>query len=173
MSVFAVYESSTGTVVGAVKAIGTPVPAAAALVGDALPVRLSLQSGEVVTLALAGRELAVHEADDQPAVFVEPLAYGVTLVSGQPVKPALAKLADLPDAPVFDPTGLLVKLPGPATEDTAVFALVSEGPDTLPVTGKVKKDADHVSLPLTVGAGAHAVLLLVAGWAGRLEEVTK
>ncbi|WP_370961954.1 hypothetical protein [Amycolatopsis sp. cg9] len=172
MSVFAVYESSTGNVVGAVKAIGTPLPAAADVVGAALPVRLSLGSGEVVTLSLAGRELAVHEADDQPAVFVEPLAYGVKRVAGQPAKPALAKLAEL-SAPAFDPTGLLVELPGPAAEDTAVFALVSEGPDTLPVTGKVEKDADHVSLPVTVSAGAHAVLLLVAGWAGRLEEITK
>ncbi|WP_410636486.1 hypothetical protein [Amycolatopsis sp. cmx-4-83] len=173
MSVFAVYESSTGIVVGAVKAIGTPVPAADVLVGAALPVRLSLKAGDLVTLSLGGRELAVHEADDQPAVFLDPLAYGVTRVSGQPAKPALKELAELKVPVEFDPTGLLVKLPGVADADTAVFALVSEGPDTLPVAGVVKKDDDHVSLPLTVSTGAHAVLVLVAGWAGRLVEVAK
>ncbi|MBE1493306.1 hypothetical protein H4696_000406 [Amycolatopsis lexingtonensis] len=172
MSVFAVYESSTGNVVGAVKAIGTPLPAADALVGAALPVRLSLKSGEVVTLSLAGRELAVHEADDQPAVFVEPLAYGVTRVTGQPVKPALAKLAELP-APAFDGAGLLVTVPEKTSEPLAVFALVSEGGDTLPLRGTIKEGADRVSLPVTVSAGAHAVLVLVAGRAGRLEEVGK
>ncbi|MFD5095647.1 hypothetical protein ACFWMR_33950 [Amycolatopsis thailandensis] len=173
MSVFAVYESSTGNVVGAAKAIGVAVPTAQALVGDALPVRLSLGTGEVVTLSLRGRELAVHEADDQPEVFVEPLAYGVTRVQGQPPKPALAKLPVLPESPTFDAVGLLVKLPKNPPQDTTVFALVSEGEETLPLAGTITKDTDHVSLPVTVTAGAHAVLLLVAGWAGRLEEVKK
>ena len=169
MGVFAVYESSTGTVVGAVKAIGTPAPAVAALVGDALPVRLSIGTGEVSVLSLKGRELAVHEADDQPEVFDGPLAYGVT----QPSKPALAKLPELVDAPTFDEAGLLVKLPKNPAQDTAVFALVSEGEQTLPITGTITKDTDHVSIPVTVSAGAHAVLVLVAGWAGRLVEVKK
>jgi hypothetical protein len=167
MSVFAVYESSTGVVVGAVKAIDIPVPAVDALVGAALPVRV----GEA-TLSLPGRELAVHEADDQPEVFTDPLAYGVTAVPDQPPKPALTKLPVL-DAPTFDGAGLLVKLPGNPAQDTAVFALVSEGPGTLPLTGTITKDTDHVSMPVTVSAGTHAVLLLVAGWAGRLEEVEK
>ncbi|MEV6875374.1 hypothetical protein [Amycolatopsis sp. NPDC051128] len=171
MSVFAVYESSTGTVVGAVKAIGTPVPTADALVGDALPVRLSLGTGPA-TLSLPGRELAVHEADDQPEVFVEPLAYGVTRPAGQSPKPALAKLAELP-APTFDNAGLLVALQEKTSQDTTVFALVSEGQETLPVHGVVKAGEDHLSLPVTVSAGAHAVLLLVAGRAGRLDEVEK
>jgi hypothetical protein len=163
VSVFAVYESSTGVVVGAVKAIDVPVPAVAALVGTALPVRVG-----AATLSLPGRELAVHEADDQPEVFTDPLAYGVT----RPPKPALAKLPTL-DPPTFDGTGLLVALPGNPAQDTAVFALVSEGQGTLPVTGTITKDTDHVALPVTVSAGTHAVLLLVAGWAGRLDEVEK
>ncbi|VVJ18065.1 Uncharacterised protein [Amycolatopsis camponoti] len=168
MSVFAVYETSTGVVVGAVKAIDVPVPAVDALVGAALPVR----SG-AATMSLPARELAVHEADDQPEVFADPLAYGVTRLPDQPPKPALAKLAELPDPPAFDGTGLLVALPGNPAQDTTVFALVSEGPGTLLVTGTIAKDTDHVSLPVTVSAGPHAVLLLVAGWAGRLDEVEK
>ena len=172
MSVFAVYESSTGNVVGAVKAIGATAPTAATLVGDALPVRLSLKSGEVAVLSLAGRELAVHEADDQPEVFVKPLAYGVTRLPSQPPKPALAKLAELP-APAFDNAGLLVTVPEKTSQDTAVFALVSEGQDTLPIAGTITKDTDHVSIPVTVSPGAHAVLLLVAGRVGRLDEVGK
>ncbi|MEU8636525.1 hypothetical protein AB0C38_30525 [Amycolatopsis sp. NPDC048633] len=167
MSVFVVYESSTGVVVGAVQAIGTPVPAVDALVGAALPVRV----GEAV-LSLPSRELAVHEADDQPAVFAGPLAYGVTRPPNQPPKPALAKLPVL-DAPTFDETGLVVQLPGAPAQDTAVFALVSEGPATLPITGTITTDTARVSIPVTVSAGAHTVLLLVAGWAGRLEEVEK
>jgi hypothetical protein len=171
MSVFAVYESSTGVVVGAVKAIGTAVPTAAALVGDALPVRVSVDAA-VVTLSLRGTELAVHEADDQPEVFADPLAYGVTRLPAQPPKPALAKLPAL-DAPTFDDTGLVVTLTGNAAQDTAVFALVSEGQETLPITGTITKGARDVSIPVTVGKGVHGVLLLVAGWAGRLEEVEK
>jgi hypothetical protein len=167
VSVFAVYESSTGVVVGAVRAIDLPVPAVVALVGAALPVRAG-----AATLTLPGRELAVHEADDQPEVFTDPLAYGVTRVPNQPPKPALAKLPTL-DPPTFDGTGLLVALPGNPAQDAAVFALVSEGQGTLPVTGTITKDTDHVALPVTVSAGTHAVLLLVAGWAGRLDEVEK
>ncbi|MEV7043526.1 hypothetical protein [Amycolatopsis sp. NPDC051061] len=167
MSVFAVYESSTGVVVGGVKVIGTAAPTVATLVGDALPVRVSLDAG-VATLSLPGTELAVHEADDQPEVFTDPLAYGVT----RPPKPALAKLPSI-DAPTFDGTGLVVTLKGDAAQDTAVFALVSEGTETLPVTGTVAKGANDVTIPVTVSAGAHAVLLLVAGRAGRLDEVEK
>ncbi|GAB3158835.1 hypothetical protein GCM10027258_70930 [Amycolatopsis stemonae] len=171
MSVFAVYESSTGTLVGAVKAIDVPVPVAAALVGDALPVRLPLSTGEVATLALPGGELAVHEADDQPAVFVEPLTYGVALQPNQQPKPTLVKLAKVTEPLKIDATGLVVKLPEKPAQDTAVFALVSDGTDTLPLRGTITKDNDHVALPVTVGPGAHAVLVLVAGRAGRLTEV--
>jgi hypothetical protein len=173
VSVFAVYESSTGNVVGAVKAIGTASPTAVALVGDALPVRLSLETGEVAVLSLRGGELAVHEAEDQAAVFVDPLGYGVTRLSDQPPKPALAKLAELLDAPSFDADGLLVKLREDAAQDTAVFALVSEDQETVPITGTITKGARTVTIPVTVSAGAHAVLVLVAGRAGRLDEVTK
>lgn len=173
MSVFAVYEAKTGGVVGAVRAIGVPVPSAAALVGAALPVRLSLASGEVAVLSLPGGELAVHDADDQPAVFADPLAYGVTKVEDQPPKPALAKLAVLPDGPAFDNTGLVVGLPGDAAVGTPVFALVANGDETLPLSGTITAGTDHVALPVTVDKGKHAVLVLVAGWAGRLEEVEK
>jgi hypothetical protein len=171
MSVFAVYESSTGVVVGGVKVIGTAAPTVATLVGDALPVRVTLDAG-VAALSLPGTELAVHEADDQPEVFTDPLAYGVTRLPAQPPKPALAKLPSI-DAPTFDGTGLVVTLKGDAAQDTAVFALVSEGTETLPVTGTVAKGANDVRIPVTVSAGAHAVLLLVAGRAGRLDEVEK
>ena len=32
---------------------------------------------------------------------------------------------------------------------------------------------DTAEVPVTVSAGQHGVLVLVAGWQGRLEEVTK
>lgn len=173
MSVFVVYEKSTGTVVGAVRAVGATLPAAADLVGDALPLRVLLDASSRVTLSMAVADLAVHEADDEPAVFATPLGFGVAQTPNQQLKPALTRLTVLDETLVFDAIGLVVELPGPAPADTAVFALVSEGQQTQRVDSVIKKGDPRVSVPVTVTPGKHGVLVLVAGWAGRLVEVEK
>jgi hypothetical protein len=56
---------------------------------------------------------------------------------------------------------------------TPVVALVSDGTETLVLSASIAAGDTKVTLPVTVDDGPHGVLVLVAGWAGRLESVTK
>jgi len=178
MTLYVVYVPDTGHVVGAVNAIGAALPLAdgvtpidpALLVGDALPLRISLEPGEITTLSLSARELAVHLPDDEPGVLGDPLAFGV---EGTDPKPALVRLPTWDTQLSFTSAGLLVTVPVDASQDTPVLALVSEGQDTLVRPGTITAGSREVTLPVTVSAGQHGVLVLVAGWAGRLEEVAQ
>jgi hypothetical protein len=178
MSLLVVYLPDTGHVVGAVSAIGAVPPGddagPAPLVGDALPLRVSVGAGEVASLGLPARELAVHEADDEPRVFADPLAFGVEQVPGQKPKPALVRLAALAEDPTFTADGLVIRVPvANASQDTPVLALVAEGHDIHVLAGRIAAGEESVELPVTVPVGTHGVLALVTGWSGVLRAVTK
>ncbi|GAB3451476.1 hypothetical protein [Actinophytocola sediminis] len=175
MSLFVVYLPDTGHVAGAVSATGAVVPVEpTALVGDALPLRVPAGDGETATLPLPSRELLVLLADDEPAVFTDPLAFGVEQVPDAPPKSALVRLAAWSDELRFDAAGLVVRVPvANTTRTTPVFALVSGGQDVHVLAGEIAIGEDQVTLPLTVAAGStHGVLVLATGWAGRLATVT-
>jgi hypothetical protein len=172
MSVFVVYVKDTGHVVGAVKALGATLPTVAELVGDELPLRVSLGPGQVVSLALQAADLAVHEADDEPGVFLDPLAFGVEQVQGQAPKPALLSLHKSIKTVEFKGAGLHVEVDPKVNQDTPVRALVSYGQTATPLLrGKINKDAVDTTLVTPVDQDPHGVLLLVADSAGRLEKV--
>jgi hypothetical protein len=114
--------------------------------------------------------LAVHTPDDEPGVLVDPLAFGV---EGDDPKPALMRLPTWDTPLAFTSAGLVVTVPVVASHDTPVLVLVSEGQDTLVRPGTITAASGDVTLPVTVSAGPHGVLVLVAGWAGRLEAVTQ
>lgn len=179
MSLFVVYAQKTGNVVGAVSAIGVSAPAnAAALVGNALPMRVRLADGSLVELLLPSAELLAHEADDNPEALVDPLRFGVELVPGSgtddpPVaKPALLELNKWSDGLVFDAIGLVVTLPTPTVDKATVLALISGDDGTDLRTGAIAAGGTQTTLPVSVDPqSSRGVLVLVAGWAGRLEEV--
>lgn len=168
MSLYVVYTKVTGHVVGAVRMIGgIPPKDPAELVGDALPIRLNVGS-DLVELSLPAEDLAVHEVDDQPDVFVHPLEYGVELVDSTP-KPALTRLTDWQVEVTLTTSTLIVTIPTADTNRaTPVMALVSGGQDNDPVTRQIGAGEDTVELPISVTTGDHAVLVLVAGWIGHL-----
>lgn len=184
MALFVVYAPETGHVVGAVNSIGAPALAPPGpsgtvdpgpLVGAALPLRVSLGAGELAVVSLPARELAAHAPDDEPAVLADPLAFGVEQVdNGQPPKPALVRLRTWSGGLAFTPVGLSVMIPTPDQVNvTHVVAFVAEGQDTRMISGDIKAGDTKVVLPIAVEDGAHGVLVLVTGWAGRLKAVTK
>jgi hypothetical protein len=174
MSLFVVYVKDTGHVVGAVRAIGATLPTVAALVGDELPLRVSLGVGEIAGLTLKPGDLAVHEADDEPDVFVNPLAFGVEQgQDDQPPKPALVPLPKSNRPLKFENPGLTVAVDTEVNENTTVRVLISYGQVTNPLRGQINKDGKDTTLPTPVDDDPHGVLVLVPGWAGRLEKVEK
>jgi hypothetical protein len=174
MSLFVVYVKKTGHVVGAVRAIGAPLPTVAEVAGDELPVRVSLGVDEIVTLTLGAGDLGVQEADDEPGVFLHPLAFGVEPVpAGQPPKPTLVPLLNSTKPLVFKDNGLRVEVDNPVGEDTAVRVLISYGPATTVLPGQINKGDTGTTLPTAVDDDPHGVLVLVPGWVGRLEKVKK
>jgi hypothetical protein len=174
MSLFVVYVKETGHVVGAVTANGAAVPTVAALAGDELPLRVSLEPGSIASLTLKAGELAVHEADDEPGVFADPLAFGVQPGEpGQPPKPALAALKKATEPLKFEVPGLTVTVGEAVGEDTPVLVLISYGQAASVLRGKIGQGLGEVLLETLVDDDPHGVLVLVPGWAGRLEEVEK
>lgn len=184
MTLFVVYTPETGHVVGAIDSIGAPALAPPGpsgtvdpgpLVGAALPLRVSLGAGEPAVVSLPARELAAHAPDDEPAVLTDPLAFGVEQVgNGRPPKPALERLRTWSGGLVLTSVGLTVTIPAPDQVNvTHVVAFVSQGQDTRMVSGDIRAGDTTVMLPVAVEDGVHGVLVLVTGWAGRLEAVTK
>ncbi|HEX6354203.1 hypothetical protein [Actinophytocola sp.] len=175
MTLYVVYVKDTGHVVGAVNAAGDAPPGegdVGALVGDALPMRVSVD-GKVVRLPLPAERLALHTADDEPRVFDNPLAYGVELAGGQP-KPTLVELR--PESPelAFSNNSLVVTVqPDDPINDTPVLALVSDGEKVHVRPWAIPAGGDSVEIPVTVSEGNHGVLVLVAGWIGILATEIK
>lgn len=173
MSLFVVFVPRTGHVVGAVNAIGATPPAdAVSLVGAELQLRLLLSTGETAVISLAGKELLKHTPDDQPEVFTNPLAFGVEQVAGAEPKPALAELTPWTGGLSFGDDTFTVMLPTPVSALTEVTALVNDGQGTLTASTTMQVGARAVDLPIAVAGGTTCgVLVLVAGWVGRFEEV--
>lgn len=172
MALTVVYAADTGHVVGAVALTGADAPAdAAGLVGRALPLRVLLGGGRTATLPLNAGELAVATVDDEPAVFADPLAFGVELTPEGRPKPTLLRLAAWSDGVALAPDGLTVTVRVAAARPTRVVALVSDDQDTRVLAGEIPAQQNRVTLPLTLDpGGTHGVLVLVVGWAGRLEK---
>ncbi|MFF8958582.1 hypothetical protein [Streptomyces sp. NPDC014894] len=170
MTLSAVYVADTGHVVGALSLTGADAPAdVAALVGGALPVRVSLGGGRTVTLSLPARRLAVLAADDEPGVLADPLAHGVDRPAEGAPRPALLRLASWSEGVSLAGDGLTVTLPLAVNRAAPVVALISDGQDTRLLAGEIPEGAAGVTLPVTLPPGSeHGVLVLVTGWAGRL-----
>ncbi|MER5932594.1 hypothetical protein [Streptomyces sp. NPDC002054] len=175
MALSVVYVADTGHVVGALALTGAGAPPdVAALVGRALPMRVLLGGGRTATLPLKARELAVAAVDDEPAALADPLAFGVELTPEGKPKPTLLRLATWTgsDSIALATDGLTVTVQVAAARPAKVVALVSDDQDTRVLAGEIPAQQTQVKLPVTLEAGsAHGVLVLVAGWAGRLEKV--
>jgi hypothetical protein len=176
MTLFVVYTPKTGNVVGAVNAIGGAPPAddtdVGALVGEELPLRVALDT-DIAILKVPAGTLAFHTPDDKPDVLTNPLGFGVEQVPDQKPKPALLPLPVSTTTLTFTGTALVVPVDPAPTHDTAVLAFVSDGLKTIQQEGTITAGKPEVELPMSVQLGQHGVLVLVAGWAGRLERVTK
>lgn len=174
MSLFVVYVKETNHVVGAVSAVGAAVPTVAALVGDELPLRVSLGEGKIASLTLKAGELAVREADEEPGVFVDPLAFAVDQgTPDQPPKSALVPLDKAKTNLTFDVAGLTVAVDDNVPDNTVVRVLISYRQATSVLTGQIDKDGSRTTLETSVDTDPHGVLVLIPGWAGRLEKVEK
>jgi hypothetical protein len=179
MTLSVVYVPDTGHVVAALAVTGSQAPDdVSTLVGPAIPLRVTTSEGETVELTLRVAKLAGLAADDEPGVFADPLAFGVDQVTtaDQQVipRPTLLGLDPLTDPLTLDGTGLTVTVPrlDPAN-DLPVLVLISDGPDTLVVPWLLPKGDKTVTIPVSVDDGEHGVLVLVAGWAGTLQAVSK
>ncbi|MFC9430109.1 hypothetical protein [Streptomyces sp. NPDC056987] len=174
MALSVVYAAGTGHVVGALALTGaSTLPDVASLVGPALPLRVSLGSGRTATLPLNARELGVAAADDEPGALADPLAYAVELtaeVLPRP-KPTLLRLATWKDGLALATDGLTITVPVARSGLTKVVALISDEQDTHVLAGEIPAGDTEVKLPVTLAAASeHGVLVLVGGWAGRLEK---
>ncbi|MFI1018324.1 hypothetical protein [Streptomyces sp. NPDC020965] len=172
MSLSAVYVADTGHVVGALTLTGADASTdVAALVGRALPVRVSLGAGRTVSLPLPDRRLAVVAADDEPGALAEPLAFGVEVTPDSKPKPTLVRLKSWVKGLSLAKDGLTVTLPFATDRVTPVVALISDDQDTHVLAGVIASGGTQVTLPVTLSAGdEHGLLVLVAGWAGRLTK---
>ncbi|MQS37200.1 hypothetical protein FFZ77_16680 [Streptomyces katsurahamanus] len=170
MSVTVVYVADTGHAVGALALTGAEAATdVESLIGRALPLRVAVGEGGTVSLPLSSRRLAVLNADDEPGVLAEPLAFGVELTADGRPRPTLLRLASWRDGVTLATNGLTVELPLAAGRATPVVALVSDGQETHVLAGEIPAQQTRVTLPLTLeSAGGHGVLVLAAGWAGRL-----
>ncbi|MDX3225183.1 hypothetical protein [Streptomyces sp. ME19-01-6] len=171
MALSVVYAVATGHVVGALALTGAGAPAdVAALVGRALPLRVSLGGGRIATLPLGVRDLAVAPVDDEPDALTDPLAFGVEVTSDGKPKPALVRLASWTDGIALAKDGLTITVKVAAAGPTPVVALVSDEQDTHVLAGEIPAQQTQVKLPVTLVADSvHGVLVLAAGWAGHLE----
>ncbi|MFE5159735.1 hypothetical protein ACFRNT_14670 [Streptomyces sp. NPDC056697] len=173
MALSVVYTLDTGHVVGALALTGAAAPdEVAALVGRALPLRVSLDGGRVAALPLSARDLAVTAVDDEPAALAEPLAFGVEMTSEGKPKPALVRLASWTEGIALATDGLTVTVKVAVARPTPVVALVSDEQDTHVLAGEIPAQQTQVKLPVTLVAGSvHGVLVLATGWAGHLGKV--
>lgn len=173
MALSVVYALDTGHVVGALALTGAGAPdEVAALVGRALPLRVSLDGGRVAALPLSARDLAVAAVDDEPAALAEPLAFGVEMTPEGKPKPALVRLASWTEGIALATDGLTVTVKVAVARPTPVVALISDEQDTHVLAGEIPAQQTQVKLPVTLVADSvHGVLVLAAGWAGHLGKV--
>ncbi|MEU5595128.1 hypothetical protein [Streptomyces sp. NPDC020298] len=173
MALSVVYALGTGHVVGALALTGKAAPAdPAALVGRALPFRVSLGAHGTATLPVDARNLAVAGVDDEPGVLAEPLAYGVDRGSDGKPEPTLLRLPSWTSGGItLAKDSLTVTVPQASNSPLKVVALVSGDQDTHVLAGEMPARHTQVKLPVPLAAATpYGVLALVAGWAGRLER---
>lgn len=173
MSLYVVYATDTGHVVGALAVAGTPAatPAVAELVGDGLPLPVTPSDGTPIILPLASSQLAAAAVEDTGEALAWPMRYGVAVADGKP-KSRLARLERWPPShnPVkVEPGRVTVSLEQPATRPTPVL-VVLRGRDgsPVPLSGEIPAGTASRTWPVSLTAGPYGVLALVAGWEGRL-----
>jgi hypothetical protein len=161
MSLTVAYVTETGHVLGALATSG-PV-AAGDPFGAAFPLWVPRGDGAVVDLAVPAARLSVAAVDDDPGVLVAPRDYGVRAQGG-----GLQPLAPWSDAIDLTAEAVTVTVPRPVPVAAAVLVVVAGGPL---LTGEIPAGDDHTAIGARFGEGPHGVLVLVAGWVGRLELV--
>ncbi|GAA3818821.1 hypothetical protein ACFS5L_24620 [Streptomyces phyllanthi] len=173
MALSVVYADRTGHVLGALALTGASAPTdVAALVGPELPIRVSLGANRTAILPVDARELAAAAVDDEPGALAEPLAFGVERGSDKEPKPTLLSLPQWTDGLALKPDDLTITLPLPTTASAPVVVLVADDQDTHVLVGEIPGGRTQVKLPVALTAGTtYGLLVLVAGWAGRLERV--
>jgi hypothetical protein len=153
----------------------SPAADVASLVGAGLPLRVGLGSVDTATLSLQDNRLAAVAADDEPDVFLDPLAFGVELgpLPDEKPKPRLQRLPPWPNGQGLDLTesSLKITVPLVVTVDTDVLVLISRGQFANTQSGKILAGTKEVTFQVQLTKGdEHGVLVLVAGQAGRFEK---
>ncbi|MBP2330391.1 hypothetical protein JOF56_010776 [Kibdelosporangium banguiense] len=139
---------------------GAPATDVASLVGAELPIRIGLETG----LILKASQLAVAAVGDEPAVFVDPLTFGVDTA-----KTALRQLLPWSIPLPLTESTLTIELVATVGADTPVLVMI--GDDLF--TRTIPKGENSVIVPVALKQGdKHPVLVLVAGQVGRFEELT-
>ncbi|MER6912552.1 hypothetical protein ABT354_12855 [Streptomyces sp. NPDC000594] len=170
----ALYWRETGHVVGALSLTGAgPVTDVAALTGRVLPLGVGVAGALPLAVALPADRLGAVAADEEPGALAEPLSYGVETAEGR-ARPTLVRLTRWTGGITLAHDGITVRLPQPVLAATTVVALVGDAQETLSARGVIGEGRTSLTLPLSVDDGAYGVLVLAAGWAGRLhrEELT-
>lgn len=174
MSLSVVYVAETGHVVGAVSLTGgTLSTEAASFVGNRLPLRIALDADRTAELPLRADQLGAGVVDDEAAVFVEPLTFGVELTTEDPPrpKPALLRLQSAVSAKLSE-TDVTVTLDDPVTRTTRVLVLVSDGQTPALFAEDILPGANAAKFLTTLKKGTFGVLTLVAGRIGTLKSET-
>jgi hypothetical protein len=176
MSLSVVYAVDTGHVLGALSLTGASAPTdVAALTGTALPLRITAKlSGKALEVPVSARRLGAAAVDDEPGAFADPLSFGVELTPDGKPKPALAQLSPWTntDPLTLTTSELTVKLPAPVTRATPVLVLISGDAEPYVVSGEIQAQQQQVGVQVKLQNGEeHGVLVLVAGWTGRLEAL--
>ena len=172
MTLSVVYVAETGHVVGAQALTGVDAATdLAALVGTELPLRKSLDTGEIAVVPLRARLLGAGPVDDEPGVFADPLAFGADL-EDDVLKPALLRLAPWDDPLELNEKTFDVTVPVAVTQPTRVVVLIADDPDAHLLTGEIPAESTTLKFQVDLKKDdVHAVLVLVAGQVGRFEAL--
>lgn len=168
MSLTVAYATDTRHVLGALAASGPLASGPLApgdLVGEGLPLWVSRQDGTVDDLTVPAARLSVAAVADEPGVLVAPRDYEVPEEGG-----ALRALAPWTGGITLAADGVTVTVSRPVTEPAPVLVAIAGGP---PLLGRIGVGERETTVGVRVAEGKHGVLVLVRGWAGRLELVER
>jgi hypothetical protein len=161
----AVFAADTGHVLGAVTVNGGPdrAPAVVDLVGDELPLRATLPDGNLVEVPVRASRLNAAAIEDAPGdLFVTPLSFAVA--TGK----ALNQPAPAPDVSFNGKTLTVTLQPAPAAATTALVLVSGDRGFQQPVAA----GAATVKIAVSLATGEYGVLVLVPGFAARLDRFT-
>jgi hypothetical protein len=175
MSLNVLYAAETGHVLGAV-AVSGPVttPSVEDLAGPALPLWVADRTA-AVDLAVPAARLAVVTVADEEGALAAPCDFGVDVSPGQAPRSALRRLDPWPEGfmpfePV--PAGVEITVPRSRPEATAVLVVIAGPTSPPPVLSEIPAGDQDVIVGATLTSGEYGILVLAAGWAGRLERLT-